>query len=720
MCALASGAAASPPIALAAAGTPPAGSNCKYQDGKISGRGSDMQTWLQYDLMGAYASDVCGSVSAQTVTYTGPGTSGSFTFTVTDQGTFVNSYEVSGVHGTASDGSGCTVTGAGDAGVWPGAAITNGSFAYDVGTAILFNGTVTGSSASGTFRFDQPPQGASLGCDTGVVNWSANLTETPPAGTNGGDTSHPVNPVYTQSGGGTYKQDWMTAYNYTSAQSLGLTGANAGVGSAAGQAAIGCFAEAYAGSDVPVIAGQLAAIDNGSYTNVGGSGGDQLNGEFCNPQGLFSPFTPTLLYPNPGDSASLSPAGIMVFPIGISAVSVFANLPAGCLPSGGLHLSAADMLNIWGGTYTNWDQVTDAGIPAGSACTAGGGGLAITRDARSDNAGTTQALDDYLADVSGYGATDICATNNNPGAASWKSIQNAQPKGGSDVNWPTGGGCSALSDGQAAGGPALIAAVENQTGAIGYADVADTEHDPAGLRSSVPGYVMTQFNLAASSGSTPQPAATAGGGSNCSTAASLPGVGTGNAAVGLGGTWNLTAQSAPNQGVDDITYAREGASYPICYLTWDMVWTGVDGQAALAPLPANLSAVSPGASSIPIDPATIAGTPNQGSFSVAASDGTDNVSYARVSVGGTASAPTYTLTGVTGVTGTIAAETTFAYPLGTGGPEANLTADQRRTLYSYFTYLTSPAAQNTLATAGYAPLPASWLTPIRQGLQANF
>jgi ABC-type phosphate transport system substrate-binding protein len=51
---------------------------------------------------------------------------------------------------------------------------------------------------------------------------------------------------------------------------------------------------------------------------------------------------------------------------------------------------------------------------------------------------------------------------------------------------------------------------------------------------------------------------------------------------------------------------------------------------------------------------------------------------------------------------------------------AGLTADQRRTLYSYFTYVFSPAAQSRLAGIGYAPLPTAWLTTLRQGFQANF
>jgi ABC-type phosphate transport system substrate-binding protein len=60
----------------------------------------------------------------------------------------------------------------------------------------------------------------------------------------------------------------------------------------------------------------------------------------------------------------------------------------------------------------------------------------------------------------------------------------------------------------------------------------------------------------------------------------------------------------------------------------------------------------------------------------------------------------------------------------TAGTQTNaiwrLTNDQRRTLYSYFTYVLSPAAQFRLTTAGYDQLPAPWLTKLRQGFQANF
>ncbi|MGO9958482.1 MAG: hypothetical protein ACLP50_21375 [Solirubrobacteraceae bacterium] len=597
------GSLATAPASYAAAGTPAAGANCQSQDGKISGRGATVQLWLEYDLMGAYASDVCGSV---------------------------------------------------------------------------------------------PPD----------------------ASATGGDQTHPGSALYTLTGGTTYQQNWMTQYNSTSAQQLGSSGANAAIGSGPGQTAIGCFAEAFAGSDIPVTSTQLGNINNGTYTGSGST--IESNGKFCNPSGLVSAFTPQGPYPNPGDAASYSPSGVMVFPIGVEAESNFANLPSSCVPSGGLHLSNADEENIWGGTYTNWDQVTDAGIVAGSPCTLAGGGLAIARVVRSDNAASTQSVDNYLADVSDDGSTGICPTNGNSNAASFKVMQNNEANGTSNVNWPTGSGCSTLDDSEGPGGPALIADLETVPGGIGYADLADAENDTNDFKSLIANYTIAEFLVQASNSPTNFQSPRLGTGSNCSPMDTLPGGGSDNAMVGLASSgWNLIAESTPDGGVDDIAYAREGSAYPICSLSWDLVWTGDDGNIAngFTPAPANLDNVVAGATSIPLDTTTVAGVPD--SFTSSATNGDITVAGDTISYTGF-NASTDTLTGVSGVTNAIPAETTFTYPNGTGGPEANLTADQRRTLYSYFTYVESPAAQATEPGAGYTPLPATWVTAIRSGFQDNF
>jgi ABC-type phosphate transport system substrate-binding protein len=53
-------------------------------------------------------------------------------------------------------------------------------------------------------------------------------------------------------------------------------------------------------------------------------------------------------------------------------------------------------------------------------------------------------------------------------------------------------------------------------------------------------------------------------------------------------------------------------------------------------------------------------------------------------------------------------------------PISRLSADQRRTLYSYVTYQLSSTAQNKLTTLFNAPLPPAWLPLVTKGFQSNF
>jgi hypothetical protein len=49
-----------------------------------------------------------------------------------------------------------------------------------------------------------------------------------------------------------------------------------------------------------------------------------------------------------------------------------------------------------------------------------------------------------------------------------------------------------------------------------------------------------------------------------------------------------------------------------------------------------------------------------------------------------------------------------------------LTADQRRTLYTFFAFVLSPDGQGLLKAAGYLPVPSSWSSAERAGFEAGF
>jgi hypothetical protein len=334
----------------------------------------------------------------------------------------------------------------------------------------------------------------------------------------------------------------------------------------------------------------------------------------------------------------------------------------------------------------------------------------------------------------------------------------------------------------------LISTAEGINGAFGYADLADTLHDTNNFQSSVAGNNIVVFSLPSSAGPNANPGTTgAQGASNCNmSGANLP-TGGGPAAVGLGGKWNLAAQTAPNGSPSDVAFAAQGSTYPACVLTWDFVWSHENGNtppttitetpaitlpygpaataiSSVVGLPqsgsfsvaaTNVTTTTTNAGTLPITTLTVAadgGIPSSGTFTLVDSSGTETLNYTGVSgntltgvSGGTATAtfvngavvtfPTAnapcTYTGLTsapqvtatcgGYTGSAAGpgNETLIVPKGTGGPNANLTADQRRTLYSYFVYLMSPLAQAQAPLAGYASLPAAWLSIITTGFQGS-
>jgi hypothetical protein len=118
-------------------------------------------------------------------------------FTVSSDGTLVDSYRIKGAHGTyagESDAVTCYFVGEGDPGTWEGAPIVTNAFSYTAGND-SFQGTFNGAqTATGSFRFYQAADSSSPSCDTGTVTWTATTTSPPPStgtGTSTGGGSGP-------------------------------------------------------------------------------------------------------------------------------------------------------------------------------------------------------------------------------------------------------------------------------------------------------------------------------------------------------------------------------------------------------------------------------------------------------------------------------------------------------------------------------------------------
>ena len=135
-------------------------------------------------------------------TYNGVAADGAnVTFTVSSDGTIVDSYKVSDV----VVANACTFLAEGDSGVWPGAPIVNSTFEYTLADAVLFGGAFPGPQLVAFRLYDAATNGRPA-CDTGTVSWTATTTATPPpSGSGNGNGSGNGKGTGSGSGGGAHR-----------------------------------------------------------------------------------------------------------------------------------------------------------------------------------------------------------------------------------------------------------------------------------------------------------------------------------------------------------------------------------------------------------------------------------------------------------------------------------------------------------------------------------
>jgi ABC-type phosphate transport system substrate-binding protein len=391
----------------------------------------------------------------------------------------------------------------------------------------------------------------------------------------------------------------MVIYNYP----------GIGTGSGQGQRATICRSDAFAGTDVPYDNATKALFD-GPPGVLGGLGGN------CTPA-VTPPFTPNVApFPNAADVA----APVMSFPVAGSSVVIGVNIQAanctGARPTA-IQLTGAMVSNLFQGEITNWNDPQLRVGPTGAINAAlATCNLAVKRVVRSDKSGTTQIQKNYLKAVDPSSQPTCVATPD----FTWSTLA----LDASNQTWPTGGTCTALVT--ANGNAGVVAACADSVanpGAVCYADLADISAAAGNplLKSSIRNGTNTAF-------AAPNVSLKA----NCNFGAvTTPGTGTAGA-VGLdpADTWAFD-NALGNR--SDVT--NQGAAYPICGMTFELVFTGLND-------------------------------------------------------GGVANA------------------------------NSQLTANQRRTLYSFMTYILSSTGQDRLTTNRYQSLGASLVSSLRTGFQAAF
>jgi hypothetical protein len=543
------------------------------------------------------------------------------------------------------------------------------------------------------------------------------------AGTQAGDPTDSSNPVFPILGTQpTFAGDQMLTYNYPSAYGSG------GSGSTSGRTAISCRTDAYGASDIPYVKADFNAISGapGGFPvekGKGPTGGSNTN---CIPTATgwteTPPFTPTA---DTGAFTNDTGGQLMSFPVLVSAIAIDADLKgiSGCpQPGSGPALSTADVLNIWGGNYTNWDQITDEGT------TWTGCNQTISRVVRQDSSGTTQGFLNYLADANAGGQTGTPVTTCQTGVT-FATMQSAIVNTGNNngVTWPQGGSCTPVDPGATSGGPALLSLLESTPGGVGYADISDSIKDA----NAAADLTISSVTNAAGTQEFPSTGGAAGtGASDCSTVGdtNLP---SGSQWAGANGSWALDFLAGSTVGFDDVSYSGQGASdYPACTLSWDFLYQDEDGNTATPTT--SVSGAGQTTSGNTLAVTSVAGFPASGAgrkLTVSLGGGAAESAIATYTGVNTT---TNTFTGVVWSASPVGGQTTgvapqpASIPAGASvqqygvDPVAYLKADQRRTLYSYFTYVLSDLGQANLAAAGYAALPEFWLTSERAQFDSLF
>jgi len=347
---------------------------------------------------------------------------------------------------------------------------------------------------------------------------------------------------------------------YNDAFNLTGTGSTQGpaglTGSGAGRRGMSCRTDAFAGSDIPYDVNTLGQLNGNPGAITGG----------CTAFGAYAPlFQPTPNpYPNGNDDGGIQ---IMSFPVAISSVVVGIDFggTAGCpnAASTAVQITGPQLSQIYGGEIANWNTI----VP--------GCNLTIKRAVRQDDSGTTQNFKGYLQKVDGTRGGAQCDSTR-----TWNSLYLASP----NTQWP-GDATGSTTNCQSpvivpatSGGPALLALCTTTAGAVCYADAADVKNI-AGVDTT-----LTKARIRNGDNTSFQgPFGANLGTVNCSQTIFLPN----NSAVGLDPTdsWAFNQPSGGATGTNHANVTNSGPLYPICGMTWDLVYTGIGEGAASANQP---------------------------------------------------------------------------------------------------------------------------------------
>jgi ABC-type phosphate transport system substrate-binding protein len=257
---------------------------------------------------------------------------------------------------------------------------------------------------------------------------------------------------------------------------------------------------------------------------------------------------------------------VQSIPVLQAAVAVIVNLPANCTASntikknpwpGRLVLSNETLQKIWIGAISKWSEITEEGDKlSGAGCEPA---TPITRVARLDGSGTTHVFKKYLDLINGEKFETEKGELKN-----WQEIS----EGTENTTWPKAANVVKPAK---TGGGALVSKVAETPSSIGYANLADARSNGGFSKTGIGGpgtakfwtpvqnngtVAKAKFADPSTDGDT-EPLANA----NCFDTKYTNGTGTKFPPKLTSDTWN------------EVTTATKEKNYPICGLTYDMVFS---------------------------------------------------------------------------------------------------------------------------------------------------
>jgi ABC-type phosphate transport system substrate-binding protein len=422
---------------------------------------------------------------------------------------------------------------------------------YPIGTAtVTCTATdLAGNTAAGTFTISVLPTQGVAGCTTtGKVSGR------------GSTLARAAFEVFVRG----FRDDLCGAVGSGDASLDGSTmavynGAGLPVGSGSAIASVACRVVSFGFSDIPVTTADLALLNGPVPTTISPS---------CSPfQSYIAPVVPSVApFPSPTD---LGNKQVMVFPIGGTAVGIGVNLgvaQCGTSPTAP-QLTMDELSRILGGEIKNWSDATLR--TGGRNATLATCNVPIVRVVRQDRSGTTQIMKNALAKgAHGPRASAGCGSGNAWSFYAQDSRNTAWP----DSPTSPDSTCSDLLTAPASGSAPLLALCATTAGAICFADQPDMQVAPGNTLKR-----PTLRNAADTSFVSPL----AGLRANCNfSAVAPPGSGsTGWVNLDPTDTWALDNGFGNRS---DVTFT--GSGYPICGLTFGLVYTGLKDGAVANPV----------------------------------------------------------------------------------------------------------------------------------------